>query len=406
MTNNRNNSLKFTPKSVNASYEEPLKEDKLQQLVTATEMNDSEEYSVMSLSTIATDVLRKKDLEEEIRTFHNLSPEQQPTKEQKEEVIDKVVNELFSPLSQHVGYRELTEKEAKDLWEALQKAEQEKAEAFNQDSEDSFITRQLKDLYSSFPANRRVVSPKILFNVVKGTLTEVEKKAVEEEILKFRRLYEATLRSGQLALNERSRDKMLELVKIREAAALNYTTYVSKKTVEQFIRNVAGKTAYFKPLREFPRAIPDEVMEKLTLAQEQGIFESFHILYLDYTKEADSVKSTAQKVKDKDPILFGVLLEDSDKLFYIADWIDEYCDLTLEAFVKQMQDELPGYTLPKTSLPTMKELEPLFVERKRQKEVLNRSNSSNFRELARKEEVKNFSPKNIWQKFFNFLYKK
>lgn len=31
----------------------------------------------------------------------------------------------------------------------------------------------------------------------------------------------------------------------------------------------------------------------------------------------------------KDPILFGVM-EHSRKLYYIGDWKDEYCDLTLE----------------------------------------------------------------------------
>lgn len=46
----------------------------------------------------------------------------------------------------------------------------------------------------------------------------------------------------------------------------------------------------------------------------------------------------AQKAK-KDPILFGVI-RNSDKLYYIADWVDEYCDLTLEKMFETLQDKV------------------------------------------------------------------
>ena len=36
--------------------------------------------------------------------------------------------------------------------------------------------------------------------------------------------------------------------------------------------------------------------------------------------------------KAKDPILFGVIAG-SNKLYYIDDWIDEYCDLRFENIV-------------------------------------------------------------------------
>ena len=44
-------------------------------------------------------------------------------------------------------------------------------------------------------------------------------------------------------------------------------------------------------------------------------------------------KETAyEEAKRRDPIIFGVIAG-SKKLYYVADWIDEYCDLTLDAFV-------------------------------------------------------------------------
>ena len=54
-------------------------------------------------------------------------------------------------------------------------------------------------------------------------------------------------------------------------------------------------------------------------------------------------KETArEEAKRKDPIIFGVIAG-SEKLYYVADWVDEYCDLTLEAFIDAIgikKDEL------------------------------------------------------------------
>lgn len=42
--------------------------------------------------------------------------------------------------------------------------------------------------------------------------------------------------------------------------------------------------------------------------------------------------------KRKDPILFGVIAG-SNKLYFIGDWIDEYCDLRFDDVVKQCTDD-------------------------------------------------------------------
>ena len=47
-------------------------------------------------------------------------------------------------------------------------------------------------------------------------------------------------------------------------------------------------------------------------------------------------KSGKESKPEKDPIIFGAFIQRgkdvlmSERLYYIADWIDEYCDLTLE----------------------------------------------------------------------------
>ena len=48
------------------------------------------------------------------------------------------------------------------------------------------------------------------------------------------------------------------------------------------------------------------------------------------------LKETAkEEAKRRDPIIFGVIAG-SKKLYYVDDWVDEYCDLTLDAFVDSL----------------------------------------------------------------------
>jgi hypothetical protein len=64
---------------------------------------------------------------------------------------------------------------------------------------------------------------------------------------------------------------------------------------------------------------------------ELEVFDNYVVLY--YDPEGTVYKETAyEEAKRRDPIIFGVIAG-SKKLYYVADWIDEYCDLTLDAFV-------------------------------------------------------------------------
>lgn len=84
-------------------------------------------------------------------------------------------------------------------------------------------------------------------------------------------------------------------------------------------------------LKNFSRPIPQDVIDKVAKMNELEVFDNYVILY--YDPEGTVYKETAyEEAKRRDPIIFGVIAG-SKKLYYVADWIDEYCDLTLDAFV-------------------------------------------------------------------------
>ena len=83
-------------------------------------------------------------------------------------------------------------------------------------------------------------------------------------------------------------------------------------------------------------------MDSIILAKE--IFDEIYIVFTDYTLE--ETKKVAKERRDKDPIVFGAFKNDGsdttkpyveDRLFFIADWVEELCDLTLEEIIKDVR---------------------------------------------------------------------
>ena len=94
-------------------------------------------------------------------------------------------------------------------------------------------------------------------------------------------------------------------------------------------------------IKNFTRPLPQEVVSKIERVNQLEVFDNYVVLY--YDPEGKIYKETArEEAKRRDPIVFGVIAG-STKLYYIADWVDEYCDLTLEKFIDAIgvkQEEL------------------------------------------------------------------
>lgn len=94
-------------------------------------------------------------------------------------------------------------------------------------------------------------------------------------------------------------------------------------------------------VKNFTRPMPQDIVDKIAKINQLEVFDNYVVLY--YDPDGKIYKETAkEEAKRKDPIIFGVIAG-SEKLYYVADWIDEYCDLTLEAFIDAIgvkKDEL------------------------------------------------------------------
>lgn len=147
--------------------------------------------------------------------------------------------------------------------------------------------------------------------------------------------------TGQVALKERLFEQLITN-KYESVLYVNgmYKAVSADKIVE--LAQGSQKALSLDYIKNYGRVIPPDVIEKKLAADKLHVFDNYVILHYDpdgksYISTEKEKKKEAEKKKD--PILFGVIMG-SDKLYYIADWVDEYCDLTFDKLTELLGKEI------------------------------------------------------------------
>lgn len=140
-------------------------------------------------------------------------------------------------------------------------------------------------------------------------------------------------KTGQIKSAKKLAFHIKSILKEKQIIDLGITKFIYREDIENYIDNVANDVVKIIELKNYPREIPEELIE--TIEETKDIFDEMYVLFTDYTGEVE--KSVA---KERDPILFGSFIdrsidEMSQRMYYLGDWIDEYCDLTLDKLVAQ-----------------------------------------------------------------------
>ena len=151
----------------------------------------------------------------------------------------------------------------------------------------------------------------------------------------------------------------LECIKTeRELVKMGINTFIYRDDIERYIDNVSKNTVKIIELERYERAIPDEIVEVIKKVKDK--FDQLYIVFTDYTGEVE--KKVRKERRDKDPILFGTFQNENtkavvDRFYFLGDWEDEYCDLTLDKMVNDFKKH-SNYDVVRT-INTPKDIEEL-----------------------------------------------
>lgn len=182
--------------------------------------------------------------------------------------------------------------------------------------------------------------------------------------------------------------------KEREIVKAGIDTFVYRDDIEYYIDNVADDVVKIIDIESYEREIPDEIVD--IIAKYGSLFDQLYIVFTDYTGEVE--RKVEEERRAKDPILFGVFQDNKsrtviDRFYYLGDWIDEYCDLTLDKMVNETQKV--GERNIVHTIKTPSDIEEL----KEQLNQLQSSNDTHFVIVNDKEEKK----KSFFDKIKTFL---
>lgn len=178
---------------------------------------------------------------------------------------------------------------------------------------------------------------RLFFEHVKGNMSELDFDNINEVINKYDSVLNNAKSNNQIALTEQILDYIDVLKNEIVLCNTGFNRFLNEEDVVSFY-NIASKhdkyntNLYLTYIKNFCKNIPTEITELKIKADELKVFDNYVILHYDY--DGKSVKDTKEEIeKKRDPILFGVF-KNSNRLYFIGDWIDEYCDLTLDGLIK------------------------------------------------------------------------
>lgn len=182
------------------------------------------------------------------------------------------------------------------------------------------------------------LSPQEYFDEIKNRkqhITDEQLTAVYNNCLELLDKYRIT---GQISGMKKLMFHIGCIEKEREIVKMGIDTFVYRDDIEYYIDQVSSDVVKIIDIGSYEREIPDEIVD--VIAKVKDIFDQLYIVFTDYTGKVE--RRVKKERRARDPILFGTFLDEGsrsviDRFYYLGDWVDEYCELTLDKMVNETE---------------------------------------------------------------------
>lgn len=185
---------------------------------------------------------------------------------------------------------------------------------------------------------KKEISPSEYFDLLK----EKRQKITDEDLSNFYENALVLLNKYKITGQKEGMKKLIFLIetveKERAIVKMGIDTFVYKDDVEDYIDDVAKKTVKIIELERYEREIPDAIVE--IISEVKDLFDQLYIVFTDYTGRVE--RKVERERRAKDPILFGTFQDKKsrtlvERFYFLGDWEDEYCDLTLDKMIAEVK---------------------------------------------------------------------
>ena len=176
----------------------------------------------------------------------------------------------------------------------------------------------------------------------KGCHTILGRNRYNRRIHKLKKLAEQTLKSKHFGMNKKFLAKLQEETILSEVGLMGVKLFIRKGFVNKYKNKVKGGHISDTALSKYTNPIPKDVLHKINHCKKFDIFSEY-VVYHYYSKKLEEKKEKKEKISPeeksamRDPIVFGIVKELPDHLFFIADWEDDYCSLTFDELVDDLK---------------------------------------------------------------------
>ena len=183
--------------------------------------------------------------------------------------------------------------------------------------------------------NKPTRSIESFFVSVKHSKEQLER--IDDRLDSYKKLLKDAVDARQKALEEKL-VKEIEIIGYEsQLYGLNYTKVVTEEQLVKFVMQTK-RGLRLDWIKNFTRVLPDSVLKNKKELDSHKIFDNWLILHYDEANKSNAKtikEKKAERKKREDPILFGAI-NGSRKLYFVDDWIDSQCDLTLKDIAKEL----------------------------------------------------------------------
>lgn len=191
------------------------------------------------------------------------------------------------------------------------------------------------------------MEPHEYFKDIKSNLQDAELESFNKQISLLGQQIIGAQKIGQKSLLDRLAFTYKVIQKEQQLYAHGITKYLLKDDILKFLGLVVPKNSIkIIELDRFPRPIPLDVLNKIEEAKKLEIFDDFLVIFSDFTEQNyETPEERALVARNRDPVVFGWFKNDQtnlkhDRVYFIADWIDDYCDLNFTALIQKMSEKI------------------------------------------------------------------